>query len=78
MTEFVLNSSSSATTGFTPFELSSRYMPSFGKELNVTTPFKGVKQFTEQAKWNIMAMHDVIIANCVVQTNQANRLHSDS
>jgi hypothetical protein len=78
MTEFALNSSSSATTGFTPFELSGGYMPSFGKEMNVTTPFKGVKQFAEQAKCNIMATHDVIIANYMVQTDQANRLCSDS
>jgi hypothetical protein len=30
MAEFVLNSSSSATMGFAPFELSGRYMPTFG------------------------------------------------
>jgi hypothetical protein len=60
------------------FELSSRYMPSFGRELNRMTPFKGLKQFTEQVKWNIMAAHNVIIANCMVQTNQVNRLRSDS
>jgi hypothetical protein len=77
-TEFALNSSSSATTGFAPFELSGGYMPSFRKELNMTTPFKGVKQFAKQAKWNIIATHDTIIANCVVQTDQVNRLHSDS
>jgi hypothetical protein len=74
MAEFVLNNSSSATMGFVPFELSSRYMPTFGRELSLTTPFKGVTQFTEQAKWNLMAAHDVIIANRVVQTDQANKL----
>jgi hypothetical protein len=78
MTEFVLNSSSSATTGFAPFELSSGYMLLLGRELNLTAPFKGVKQFAKQAKWNIMAMHNAIIANCVVQIDQANRLHSNS
>jgi hypothetical protein len=41
-------------------------MSLFGKEMNMMTPFKGVKQFTEQVKWNIMAMHNVIIANYVV------------
>jgi hypothetical protein len=78
MTEFVLNSSSSATTGFAPFELSSRYMPLFGRELSPMTPFKGVKQFAEQVKWNLMATHNMIITNHVVQTAQANRLRSDS
>jgi hypothetical protein len=43
-------------------------MLSFGKKLNLNTPFKGVKQFTKQAKWNIMATHDVIIANHIMQT----------
>jgi hypothetical protein len=63
--------------GFAPFELSGRYMLTFGQELSLTTPFKGVKQFTEQAKWNLMATHDVIIANHVVQTDQANKLCSE-
>jgi hypothetical protein len=78
MTEFALNSSSSATTGFTPFELSGGYMPSLGRELNLTTPFKGVKQFAEQARWNLIAAHDVIITNCVVQMARVNMLRSDS
>jgi hypothetical protein len=74
MAEFVLNSSSSATTGFVPFELSSGYMLTFGQELSLTAPFKGVTQFAEQAKWNLIAMQDAIIANRVVQTDQANKL----
>jgi hypothetical protein len=31
-------------------------------------------QFAEQVKWNLMAAHDTIIANCMVQTDQANKL----
>jgi hypothetical protein len=50
MAEFALNSSSSATLGFAPFNLSGGYMPIFRQELSLTTPFKGVTQFTEQAK----------------------------
>jgi hypothetical protein len=69
MAEFALNRSSSATVGFAPFKLSGRYMPTFGQELSLATPFKGVKQFTEQVKWNLMAIYDVIIANCMVQAN---------
>jgi hypothetical protein len=78
MVEFAINSSSSATTGYTPFELSGGYMPTFGKELTLTTPFKGVRQFAEQANWNLIAAHDAIIANCVLQANQANKLRSAS
>jgi hypothetical protein len=77
MAEFALNSSSSAMTGFAPFELSGGYMPTFGQELSLTTLFKGVTQFAEQAKWNLMAAHDTIIANRVVQTDQANKLHRE-
>jgi hypothetical protein len=74
MAEFALNSSSSTTMGFGPFELSGGYMPTFGRELSLATHFKGVTQFAEQAKWNLMATHDVIIANHMVQTDQANKL----
>jgi hypothetical protein len=74
MAKFTLNSSSSATTGFAPSELSGRYMPTFGRELSLAAPFKGVTQFAEQVKWNLMATHDAIIANRVVQANQANKL----
>jgi hypothetical protein len=74
MAEFVLNSSSSATTGFAPFELSGGYMPTFGQEFSLAAPFKRVTQFAEQVKWNLMAAHNVIIANHMVQTDQANKL----
>jgi hypothetical protein len=65
MAEFALNSSSSATMGFMPFELSGRYMLAFGQELSLAAPFKGVTQFAEQVKWNLMAAHNAIIANHV-------------
>jgi hypothetical protein len=77
MAEFALNSSSSTTTGFAPFKLSSGYMPTFEQELSLATPFKGVTQFAEQAKWNLMAAHNVIIANRMVQTDQANKLRCE-
>ena len=37
------------------------------------TTFKGVKQFALQAKWDLMAAHDVIIANHIQQTFHANK-----
>ena len=51
MVEFVLNSSVSTTTGFTPFEQNQGYMPQIGMPTSFDTTFKGVKQFTLQAKW---------------------------
>ena len=42
------------------------------KSMLIST-FKGVKQFTIQAKWDLMVAHDVIIANHVQQTFHANK-----
>ncbi len=74
MVEFALNSSVSATTGFAPFELNGGYLPQLGQRINTDTPFKGVKQFAQQALWNLMAAHDAIIEQRVMQTHHANRL----
>ena len=63
--EFALNSSVSATTGFAPFKLNQGYMPQIRMPTSFDTTFKGVKQFTLQVKWDLMAAHDVIIANHV-------------
>ena len=73
MVEFALNSSVSATTGFTPFELNQGYMPQIGMPTTFDTTFKGVKQFVLQAKWDLMAAHDAIIVNRVQQMFHANK-----
>ena len=73
MVELVLNSSVSATTGFTPFALNQGYMPQIGMPTSFDTTFKGVKQFALQAKWELMAAHDAIIANHVQPTFHANK-----
>ena len=70
MVKFALNSSVSATTGFTLFELNQGYMPQIGMP---STFDKGVKQFALQAEWDLMAAHDMIIANHVQQTFHANK-----
>ena len=54
MVEFVLNSSVSPTTRFTPFELNQGYMPQIRMPMSFDTTFKGVKQFMLQAKWDLM------------------------
>ena len=62
MVEFALNSNISTTTRFTPFELNQGYLPQIGMPTSFDTMFKGVKQFTLQAKWDLMAAHNMIIA----------------
>ena len=42
------------------------------------TKFKGVKQFALQAKWDLMAAHDAIIANHIKQIFHANKKHHAS
>ena len=73
MVEFALNSSISATTGFTLFEQNRGYMPQIGMLTLFDTTFKGVKQFALQAKWDLMAAHDMIIANRIQQMFHSNK-----
>ena len=73
MVEFMLNSNISATTGFAPFKLNQGYRPQIGMPLVFDTMFKGVKQFTLQAKRDLMAAHDAIIANHIQQMFHTNK-----
>ena len=73
MVEFVLNSSISAITGFALFKLNQGHMPQIRMPTLFDTPLKGVKQFTLQAKWDLMVAHDMIIANWVQQTFHPNK-----
>ena len=73
MVEFALNSSVSTTTGFTLFELNQGHMPQIGMPTSFDTTFKGVKQFTLQAKWDLMVAHDAILMNHIQQTFHANK-----
>src|SRR5271154_1807871 len=75
MTKFVINLAVSSSTGFAPFELNYRYMPSMiasvPEEL-VKAP-KGVHEFVETAMANVAAAHDAIIESRVIQTHSANK-----
>ena len=73
MVESALNSSFSATTGFALFKLNQGYMPQIRMLTSFDTTFKGVKQFALQAKWDLMAAHNVIITNRIQQTFHANK-----
>ena len=66
MAEFAINSSVNATTGYAPFELNYGYMPRSGQNISMNTTFKGVKQFAQQALWNL-------IDERVMQTHYSNK-----
>jgi len=70
--EFTLNSNINSTTGYAPFELNCGYIPQLGQRLGMDTKFTGVRQFTQQAQWNLMMAHDAIIESRVMQAHHAN------
>ena len=73
MVEFAINSSVNATTGYAPFELNYGYMPRTGQHISTDTTFKGVKQFAQQAVWNLMDVHDAILEHRIEQTHYSNK-----
>ena len=78
MVEFAINSSVNTTTGYDPFELNYRYMPQSGQHISTNTTFKGVKQFTQQAVWNLMDAHDAILEHRIEQMHYSNKHHQPS
>ena len=73
MVEFTANSSTSESMGYAPFEIIYVHMPHINLPTDFNTKYKGIKQFAEQAKWNIMATHDAIIESRIRQTINANK-----
>lgn len=73
LAEFAMNSASSATTGFAPFELNYGYLPRAMSGISTDTPFLGVKEFAQKARANIEAAHDAIIDARISQTHHANK-----
>src|SRR6202790_3052198 len=73
MTKFAINSNTSSSARFAPFELNCGYMPTIIKGI---TPFKntkpGIKRFINQAINNLEMAHDAIIQSHVSQTQHAN------
>ena len=65
MMEFAINSSVNATTGYAPFKLNYGYMLWSGQHIFTDTTFKGVKQFAQQAAWNVLDAHDAILEHTV-------------
>jgi len=69
MVEFGINSSVSASTGYTPFELNNGYMPQMLKEFHKKeTTSKGIKEFAAQALMNLALAHDAIIEARTLQS----------
>jgi len=73
MMEFTINASISKSTGFAPFELDGAYMPRMICQLpESNTALPGIRTFAQQALQNSAAVHDAIIASCVVQQHYSN------
>ncbi|OJT05306.1 Transposon Ty3-I Gag-Pol polyprotein, partial [Trametes pubescens] len=73
LAEFALNSATSATTGFAPFELNYGYLPRSLSGIKTESPFTGVREFAQRAKANLEIAHDAIIEARVSQTYHANK-----
>ena len=54
MVEIAINSSVNTTTGYAPFELNHGYIPRSGQHISTNTSFRGIKQFAQQALWNLI------------------------
>ena len=61
---------------YAPFELNYGYMPQSGQYISTDTTFKGVKQFAQQAVWNLLDVHNAIIEHRIEQTHYSNKHHN--
>ena len=78
MAEFAINSSVNTTNGYAPFDLNYGYMPRSGQHISTNTTFKGVKQFAQQALWNLIDTHDTILKLRAMQTHYSNKYQRPS
>ena len=44
--------------------------------ISTDTTFKGVKQFAQQAVWNLMDAHDAILEHRIGQTHYSNKCYN--
>ena len=49
------------------------YMLRSGQHISADTAFKGVKQFAQQAMWNLLDAHDIILEHRIEQTHYSNK-----
>ena len=60
---------------YAPSELNHGYMPQSGQHISTNTTFQGVKQFTQQAVWNLLDAHDTILEHRIEQMHYSNKHH---
>lgn len=68
LVEFAINSSTSASSKYAPFELTYGYMPMFARPAPAT-PFAGVRQFMDRTLRYLIHAQDALIAARVVQAS---------
>ena len=73
MVEFTINSSINTTTGYAPFELNHGYIPQSKQHMITDATFKGVKQFAQQAIWNLLDVHNAILEHRIERTHYSNK-----
>ena len=61
------------TMGYALFELNHGYMLRSGQHISTDTTFKGVKQFTQQAVWNLLDVHNTILEHRIEQMHYSNK-----
>ena len=59
--------------GYALFELKHGYMLRSGQHISTDTTFKGVKQFTQQAVWNLLDVHNTILEHRIEQMHYSNK-----
>ena len=78
LTEFAINTSISATTGYALFELNRGHMPSMIREIcSDEVILREIKDFASQALHNLANAHDIIIELHVFQAKNTNTKCSD-
>ena len=73
MVKFAINRSINTMTGYAPFELNHGYIPQLGQHISTDTTFKGAKQFSQQAVWNLLDVHDTILEYRIEQMHYSNK-----
>jgi hypothetical protein len=75
LVEIAINASVNATSKFSPFELNYGFPPHFSDfgDIKSFASSEGVRNFVEQARWNLLEAHDNIISQRVRSKHQANR-----
>jgi hypothetical protein len=74
LVEIAINASINASSKFSPFELMYGFPPRFSElgDAKILASSEGVRNFVEQARWNLLEAHDNIISQRVRSEHHAN------